>query len=417
MNILLLSKWWYRFKDPTVIDKRKDIMTTKYSSTGLETTQYSHFWKGILSIRHIVDLGINRVIGNGLDTSFWLDRWYGDCALYCLFPNLFQISSDPLISVSRVIAPISISLPSNRQLTGLALTEWINLNLMLSFQNTFSDTTSPDKLHWRWQALGKFTVHSLYQWLEYGGIKNRSFTSIWKTKIPLKVKIFMWLVKERKFLTKDNLANKGWTGDQKCQFCDELETLYHLFVTCPFISGLWHWIANHNNFVFNCSTLADLWSLDAWIPLKDCLLIELIRAATIWTVWLTRNKVCFSNIGIPSLSTIGSQIISLTTFWCKSNLDNSFLKLTLVLPMDVENLSQAGNFIILSETDTSEEASSTWNSEEDPCLGLEGSDLSDYLQDRAIIDAIDAVYLMSPDPSSQFSSSLDSIIDTSGPST
>ena len=107
----------------------------------------------------------------------------------------------------------------------------------------------------------------------------------------------------------------------------------------------------HNNFTFNCEYLADLWLLDAWIPLKDRFLVELIRAATIWIVWLARNKVCFNNTVIPTLASLGSQIISLTTFWCKINSDDSFFKLTLVLPMDTLFLSQAG-IIILSETDT-----------------------------------------------------------------
>lgn len=88
----------------------------------------------------------------------------------------------------------------------------------------------------------------------------------------------MWLVKEGEVLTKDNLAKKGWTSNQKCQFCDELETIDHLFVSCPLIFAIWIWIANHNNFVFKCTTIFDLWLLDAWISLKDCLLKELIRA-------------------------------------------------------------------------------------------------------------------------------------------
>ncbi|KAF3341597.1 hypothetical protein FCM35_KLT00235 [Carex littledalei] len=45
--------------------------------------------------------------------------------------------------------------------------------------------------------------------------------------------------------------------------------------------------------------------------------------------------------------------------------------------------TQAGNIIIPSGTDTSEAEDDTWDSEEEPCLGLEGPDLSDLLRDRA----------------------------------
>lgn len=85
--------------------------------------------------------------------------------------------------------------------------------------------------------------------------------------------------------------------------------------------------------------------------------------------------------------------------------------------MDVTNLSQACNLIILSETDMSEEESSTWDSEEDPCHNLEESYLSEYLQDRAISDAIDAAYLLSLEPSTQPSSSMDSSLDSSATAT
>jgi hypothetical protein len=37
-----------------------------------------------------------------------------------------------------------------------------------------------------------------------------SYTRIWKTKIPYKIKIFLWLVEKRAILTKDNLIRRKW---------------------------------------------------------------------------------------------------------------------------------------------------------------------------------------------------------------
>ena len=261
-----------------------------YSSSGLEIHRYSSFWSGIISIRHITELGINRTIGNGQTTLFWLDRWQGECALYCTYPNLFKIVLDPLLTVSNAFHNNSLSIQFTRQLTGVLLIEWNHLSAFYSLSIPCSVNSGSDTIHWRWTATGLFTVHSLYIWLDYGGIRDKDYRTLWKTKIPLKIKIFTWLVKEGKILTKDNLAKKGWIGDHKCHFCNENETIDHLFVTCPLISSIWSWIAEHNNFNFDCVTIADLWVLDAFIPLKDSLLIELIRAATLWTIWLNRNK-------------------------------------------------------------------------------------------------------------------------------
>jgi hypothetical protein len=47
-------------------------------------------------------------------------------------------------------------------------------------------------------------------------------------KVPLKIRIFMWFLNRKEILTKDNLVKRNWTGDKKCAFCDEEETIEHL---------------------------------------------------------------------------------------------------------------------------------------------------------------------------------------------
>ena len=59
-----------------------------------------------------------------------------------------------------------------------------------------------DKLFWRWDGQGKFTVHSFYKWLEFGGIRNRDYDTVWKVNIPFKIRIFLWLVKKNSVLTR-----------------------------------------------------------------------------------------------------------------------------------------------------------------------------------------------------------------------
>jgi zinc-binding in reverse transcriptase len=126
-----------------------------------------------------------------------------------------------------------------------------------------------------------FSVHSLYQWLEYGGIQNTNFTVMWKTNLSLKIKIFIWLVRRNRVLIKLNLIKKGWTGSTHHMFYSEEESTDHLFVTCPFISNIWDWIAKYNNFSFTGSTIEHLWTLDYSILLKNQYVMELIRGAVL----------------------------------------------------------------------------------------------------------------------------------------
>jgi hypothetical protein len=62
---------------------------------------------------------------------------------------------------------------------------------------------------------------------------------LWKMKVPLKTKIFMWFVQRKEILTKDNLLKRNWQGSSKCCFCDHDETVQHLFVKCPFAKIIW----------------------------------------------------------------------------------------------------------------------------------------------------------------------------------
>ena len=64
-------------------------------------------------------------------------------------------------------------------------------------------------------------------------------TYLWKLKIPLKIKVFMWFLNNKVLLTKDNLAKRRWQGCTKCSFGGSEETVEHLFISCPFAKIIW----------------------------------------------------------------------------------------------------------------------------------------------------------------------------------
>lgn len=115
----------------------------------------------------------------------------------------------------------------------------------------------------------------------------------------------------------------------------------------------------------------NLWDLDQGIPLRDTLLLELIKAVTIWTLRLIRNKICFNNTPIPFVASHASSIISFTSYCCKSRKDNSFYKLFLLLPFVVGPLHQPVTIIEISDSNIIEHANFSGSN---PTLGLEGHD-------------------------------------------
>lgn len=38
----------------------------------------SNIWQGIAKAAHIVNLGVRKVVGNGHETLFWLEKWLLD---------------------------------------------------------------------------------------------------------------------------------------------------------------------------------------------------------------------------------------------------------------------------------------------------------------------------------------------------
>ena len=62
---------------------------------------------------------------------------------------------------------------------------------------------------------------------------------IWKLKISLKIKIFLWYLQKEVILTKDNLVRKNWKGSFKCCFCNCNESITHLLFDCHHAKEIW----------------------------------------------------------------------------------------------------------------------------------------------------------------------------------
>jgi hypothetical protein len=95
-----------------------------------------------------------------------------------------------------------------------------------------------DKFVWGLTSSGKFTIKSMYGDM-LNGHARYLHKYLWKLKIPLKIKIFMWFLSKKILLTGDNLAKRNWNGNKKCCFCDAEESVEHLFISCHFARLVW----------------------------------------------------------------------------------------------------------------------------------------------------------------------------------
>ena len=99
-----------------------------------------------------------------------------------------------------------------------------------------------DRVTWKWEKSGNFSVKSMYKHLftTNEGDENKQ---LWKAKVPLKVKIFMWLTLQDSILTKDNLLKRKWKGSPACALCQDTESVNHLMFECPVIKYVWSLMA------------------------------------------------------------------------------------------------------------------------------------------------------------------------------
>jgi hypothetical protein len=171
-----------------------------------------------------------------------------------------------------------------------------------------------DRARWDWEKSGVFSVKSTYKHLcknEYGP-HNRK---IWKAKIPLKIKIFMWLVSQNAILTKDNLCKRKWKGNKSCAFCTEEEDGHHIFFGCLTAKYIWSLLAYSLGTDCRPSNIDQYWVWVNKILPHSPQMHAVGLAAVCWAIWHSRNAVCFENKRIKSPTEIVCMICSFLTYW------------------------------------------------------------------------------------------------------
>jgi hypothetical protein len=194
----------------------KELLCNKYlknktlSEVQVKPTN-SPFWKGILLQRETFFQRGCFAVGNGESTRFWEDVWLGDTPLAVQYPNLYSIASYKNVRVSSVLGGATLNISFRRNIIGDRWTTWLNLVEKL-MEIELSD--EKDSFRWNLTESGLFSVKSLYTDIMHGHTKFLS-KYLWKLKVPLKIRIFMWFLNKKVILTKDNLAKRKWTGCKK----------------------------------------------------------------------------------------------------------------------------------------------------------------------------------------------------------
>jgi exonuclease III len=293
-NKCLLSKWLFQLLNEEGV--WQELLRNKYlSQKTLAEVQAkptdSAFWKGLMRVKDDFFARGSFIIGNGESVRFWEDIWIGNASLASQYPSLYNIVNRKHVTVAHVLGQTPINISFRRSLTGNKWTAWLHLCQRLMMVVLNHET---DRFVWKLTTNGLFSVKSFYEDLMN---EHTPYTRkyLWKMKIPLKIKIFMWFLSDKVLLTKDNLAKRQWTGCTSCVFCGEQETVEHLFIACPFAKLIWRTVTFTHD-IPPPSNVDDMFG--NWLNGVDKQSKDLIRigvSALCWSIWRCRNDIIFNN--------------------------------------------------------------------------------------------------------------------------
>jgi len=121
---------------------------------------------------------------------------------------------------------------------------------------------------------------------------------IWKVKVPLRIKIFMWFVHKQVILTKDNLLRRRWVGSSRCYLCVHDETIQHLFIDCPLAKLLWRSVHIAFNIIppVGIDALFGMWLNGVNPEIASSILIGI--CALLWAIWNCKNDMFFNKLSM-----------------------------------------------------------------------------------------------------------------------
>lgn len=274
----------------------------------LQTSLGPHY-DSLTTLLPLLQHNTSVLVGDGCRTSFWHDRWCGDCILADKFASLYTHSLSKIDSVAKVLsldlrghfAPPRLSSVASDQFTCLCalLAEHPVTNGQMDVRRSIHNN---DILK---------TSHA-YLAQSCGLPPCPNWMFIWNNKAPLKVQFFAWLLAKDRLPTKRNLHKKNIVSSPDCDLCNTPEeTASHLCLHCPFAAAFW----NNLHIQINITSMSELASLlpPHQIPGKHFRVFYLL---CFWCLWNHRHGVVFRHEE-ASLLRIFTMCVTEATMWAE----------------------------------------------------------------------------------------------------
>jgi len=148
--------------------------------------------------------------------------------------------------------------------------------------------------------------------INFRGVIPVHVSAVWSLKIPPRVHFFLWLLAKNKVLTRDNLSLRRKVEDESCLFCNEKESVFHLFFDCVVAKQIWVYISECFGFNvgMNFESIGNM-----WLSRKKFIVHNILTSAVLWGLWKLRNELCFQNMSWRDIRILLMKVAILAQNW------------------------------------------------------------------------------------------------------
>ncbi|GKE50521.1 RNA-directed DNA polymerase, eukaryota, partial [Tanacetum coccineum] len=264
-------------------------------------------------------------IGNGRDTSFWLDCWLDSTPLSVMFPRVFALEEDKDVSVAVKLGSSVCSSFRRDPRGGIEHQQMMELQSLLE---TVSLSNSKDRWIFDLTGDGVFSVKALRNFIDDKILPSHPEATNWVKNIPIKVNIFNWRARRDCLPTRLNLAYRGVVLESIiCPVCKHaVEDIKHILFRCDLARSVlrrvcrW-WGLDQQDW----SSFLDWhnWFSSTRLPSANKELLEGVFYTAWWILWNFRNKCVFQD-NPPRRSTLFDDLVLCAFNWCHSRCNRKF---------------------------------------------------------------------------------------------
>ena len=174
---------------------------------------------------------------------------------------------------------------------------------------------------WNWSGQF-FNVRAVYLRLRERVVPEdplflRLWHRVWKSRTPLKIRIFVWLLLRQRLMTRSFRQRIAPDSARDYVLCGaNLENCEHLFVLCPISQAVWRSVGVARS---TLTSLEDFWRSIGDGPYRRVAEWQLIFA-TLWSIWIYRNNVIFRG-RTPTVDAILHDARGLAISWNQGGVD------------------------------------------------------------------------------------------------